>query len=200
MSEGPDDDGELAMLLEQAALPVGRDATVAAAELFVQHFRLAFPPVPVEAMDSLRMLGPALFGTRADADPWDFEARLRELRTPPVADYLLFGQSGHGVAGTAMHYCRVQPGLALFVQILWGTAYSDDAVAADEISLAFDRCAELITAPAAGRIAAGHRLVAVHSDLHGQRLGWLDGQGHGDLDPCPRPLDEALAMLGASAR
>lgn len=200
MAEGPQDD-ELEQLLEQVTLPVGREAVAAAAELFVHRFDLPFPPVPLESVDRLRMLGPALFGTRGDgADPWDLDARLRELRAPPVADYLLFGQGGHGVAGTAMHYCCVRHGLAIFVQILWGTAYSDDRMAADEIARAFDRCAELITSPAIDRTPPGHRLVAVHSDIHGQRLGWLDRRGDGELEPCPRPLDEALAMLAAGSR
>ncbi len=199
MAETADDD-ELALLIEQAATPVGRDAAAVAAELFVERFGLPFPPLPRDMVDRLVMLGPALFGTRTDADPWDVEARLRELRQGRVDDYLVFGQSGHGIAGTAMHYCCVRPGFAVIVQILWGTAYGDDALAAAEIASAFGRCADLITSPAIERLPRGRRLVAVQSDIHGRRLGWLDQLGHGDLEPCPRPLDEALAMLSSDGR
>jgi hypothetical protein len=164
--------------------PVGLDALGQAVLLF-EDWSLPFPPVPESLAPRMRILGRGLLGTRADAPgPYSLEWFLAELASDP-ADYLIFGHDGHGINSWAMHYYLVRGPLALFVQIDWGGAYTDDAIARAEILRAFRASEALVVAPRVAALAEGQRLLVVASDRALSRWGIV-----------PRkPGEEALASL-----
>src|SRR4051794_27307400 len=183
--------------------PSGPDALRFALELFEDRLGLPLPPIPRRFAGSLRTLGPAFFATRADPpDLYAAEGFLVDLACDPE-DYLAFGQIGHGVNAWAMHYALVDGPLALYVQIPWGGAYADNALAGREVARAFARCAALITASRLAALPPEQRLVAVESGLASDsRWGLVPRACDAEalaagLTADPAALDAALAWAGA---
>jgi hypothetical protein len=96
------------------------------------------PPVPAHLVSKLRQqkkVAPTVFATqrRLSESPYDiryhvheFESKLAATANPDrMPEYAVVGIDGHGMNSWATHYYIVSAGLALFLQLPWGGAFSD---------------------------------------------------------------------------
>jgi hypothetical protein len=141
-----------------------------ARQLFAQA-GLPFPFIPPEMRETFEKIEDWVYGTRLKI-PWLYEIRqyATEAITTDIADYLLLGHAGHGIQSWAMHYYLVRGPLALFLQIAWGGAYTDEEKAIGQISTRFAQANDLIQkveeARQKGSFQPGERLIIVSSEFH----------------------------------
>lgn len=151
--------------------------------------KLPFPPVPSEAGTALAEVGPNVFSTRPlETGPYSLEVYSLEAQDAPApGDYAVIGFDGYGSNSWAVHYFRVEAGLALFVQLPWGGAYVDPEEARSEVAAAFAWAAALQdrvrAAVAGGVIPKGWRLLAVVSEFAESGWAWV---------PSPPPGADAI--------
>lgn len=141
---------------------------------------LPFPYIPPELERQLRKLGPETFGTRSDtSDVFDFARFGKEAGTTAVPDYLMLGYQGRGTNSYAIHYYLVHDGLALFLQLSWGGAYTEQTAARQDIAAAFAQAERLIKAAGAarreGRLKDNEKLIVMVSDFTGSNWIKIDG-------------------------
>ncbi|MDA8523695.1 hypothetical protein [Acidovorax sp. NCPPB 4044] len=171
--------------------------------------RLPFPPLPAPLAASLRPWGPAWFATRpVDASPYGLGAFLAEAEArPDLPEYALVGFDGHGTNSWAVHFYRVAPGIALFIQLPWGGAYTEPEPARAEIADVFAWAGELQArvqqAVDARKIPEGMRIEIAASRFG--RAGWRWLGAHQDAAAVPwnppggmkaatlRAIDDAIA-------
>jgi hypothetical protein len=164
---------------------------------------LPFPPIPRELAGELRPLDQWLFASREiEASPLDLDLFLDEAIAGEAPDYVLLGQAGYGISNLAIHYFLVVGPLALFVQVRWGGAYTDNEAAVARMRGAFSGAEELIVAAEAaradGRLGPRERLVVVDSEREGRRFARVEvGSDEGAIAWCRAadPVVEALVGL-----
>jgi hypothetical protein len=138
--------------------------------------QLPFPPLPEVLAARMRADGEHIFSTiDHQFGPYTLEAHLGPALTVAVPeDYAIIGFDGHGINSWAVHYYLAEPGLALFIQIAWGGAYTKPDEERPRIAQAFATAARLqetvARAREAGRLPPGWRLVVVVTDFG--RPGW----------------------------
>ncbi len=134
---------------------------------------LPLPPLPESLIPQLVIVRPWMFGSREDTPgAYDLNWFVREAVEQEPAEYVLFGQDGHGVNSLAMHYYLVSGRLAVFVQVPWGGAYMDKQASNAAVAAALvgvERLIEAARAAEQGLVDRNERLVVVASDLHGHR-------------------------------
>ncbi|MEB3355620.1 MAG: hypothetical protein VKK04_02655 [Synechococcales bacterium] len=137
---------------------------------------LPFPHIPAEMHDTFCLLAPWVYSTRTDIpDPYGIAQFVEEVSTQPVADYVVLGHTGHGINSYAMHYYLVRGSLALFLQIAWGGAYTDNDKAVEKMATAYAQAEQLAAAIEAAKLSPSERLIVVISDFYGSRWTHLDG-------------------------
>ncbi len=124
---------------------------------------LPLPPIPAHLQPRFVWVAPWLYSTRQDTHtPYDLRHFLLEAGTHRIDDYLLVGVDGRGVNSYAFHYYLVMEHLAIFLQVSWGGAYTDDAQTAQELARYWPQVEALIAAAEqarfAGRFSPGERL------------------------------------------
>ena len=140
---------------------------------------LPFPPLPENFAGKLQPFGESVFSTRdLEYGPYSLESYSGEIRDGnAVDDYAVVGFDGHGMNSWAAHYFLVEGPLALFIQIGWGGAYTEEDEARADIEEAFNFAKSLQgamqRAAAQGHIPAGERLVVVISDITESAWGWV---------------------------
>jgi hypothetical protein len=156
----------------------------------------------------LRELSPVIFGTRADMHSlYDAAPYATELGTGRPPDYVLMGLDGYGINSWAIHYYAVVGCTGVFVQRLWGGAYSSTKNAQAEVTRAFAAAGRLVRdAHAAlldGTLSEPERLLVIDSDLAGGSWITLPAPVE-DLDALansplwretPAPVQKALTTL-----
>lgn len=161
------------------------DALEQARQLFAGS-GLPLPYIPPEMAGDIRQVGEWVYGTRSD-EPYLYHLPgfAAEVGTKPVADYLLFGQSGHGINSWAMHYYLVRGPLALFVQEGWGGAYGDRAEDSRTVAERFRQAETLVHAVNAawqrGAFQPDERLVVIASSFTGSSWRRCRGLAANDL-------------------
>ncbi len=151
---------------------------------------LPFPSLPALLTASLKQQGSAWFATRPVAStPYDFHHFLNEVATQPdVADYAVVGFDGHGTNSWAVHFYLVATGVALFIKLPWGGAYTEPGPARAHIADMFEWAEALLSrlqrAESAGKIPQGMRLQVAASRFDHAGWRWL-GAGHGAADETP---------------
>lgn len=167
---------------------------------------LPFPPVPPELAGQVRRLFKWLWGTnRLLSTPYLMDRYLDEILFGDPADYLIFGQAGHGIHSYAMHYYLVQGNLAIYLQVPWPDI-TEPARPVRLLETYFAQVtqlqAELAKTVQNGKTLPG-RLAVVVSQRGGQ-WGWLTPGLTPEQDEpwnyCPNPQAfpkafEALAAL-----
>lgn len=142
---------------------------------------LPMPPLSADETARLRSDGEFLFATRAiETPPYTLDIYLDEaLAGAAPVPYTLFGFDGGGLASSALHYFLVEDGLAVFIQIGWGGAYTDVDDARGMIERAFAWVGGLRgrirEARAAGAMPKDWRLVAVVTEFDLSRWGFVRG-------------------------
>ena len=148
------------------------------------HFEeegLSFPPVPRELGEKLAFLAPWSFGTRSNAPPlYHLPLYIEELLSKHTEDYLAMGHAGHGINSCALHYYLVHGPVAVFVQLMWGGAFTDSEPAAERFATVCSQARAFIeTAWEAlrnGCLSGSERFLVVHSDFHGKQWARLDSK------------------------
>jgi hypothetical protein len=143
---------------------------------------LPFPPIPAELASQVQNVANWIYGTRDDRlFLYEIDAFVDEAVAGEVANYVLFGHSGHGVNSYAIHFYLVRGPLALFVQVGWGGAYmtsEDNEQAAQRLARILTDTKELIAAAESaaqqGKLATGERFIVVLSSFYGSQ--WLHQQ------------------------
>ncbi len=169
---------------------------------------LPFPPVPESLAEKMQPFNEYIFSTRElEFGPYAAEVFVAEVRDgKPVDDYAVVGFDGHGSNSWAAHYFCVNGSLALFIQLEWGGAYTNEAEARASIETAFRFAGSLQgameRATAQGKIAAGTRLVVSHSDFANSGWGWVEAgatesQWHEDGDVFAEVTDELTSLFQA---
>lgn len=149
---------------------------------------LPFPPLPPAMAAALTEIDAHVFATRHfDASPYNLEIFRQEIMGPdPVDDYALIGFAGRGINSWAAHQFLVTAGLALFIQLPWGGAYTDADAARRDIAAAFEWSAALQArvrqAVASGHIPKGWRLLVVASSFARPGYGWVPAGSKGRAD------------------
>lgn len=138
---------------------------------------LSLPPVPAHLQPSFVWVAPWLYSTRQDTHPpYDLRHFLLEAGTQRIDDYLLVGVDGRGVNSYAFHYYLVLEHLALFLQVSWGGAYTDNAESAQELARYWPQVEALIAAAQQAddtdRFAAGQRLFVTATSRDGCHWVW----------------------------
>lgn len=179
-----------------------------AQQLFAQA-GIPLPFIPAEMQKTFTKIEDWVYGTRSKI-PWLYEIRqyVQEVSTTPVDDYLLLGHAGHGTQSWAMHYYLVRGPLALFLQIAWGGAYTDEDKAVQEMSARFTQAEELIQAVKVacsnGNFKPDERLIIKASDFYGsswcRNIGIPDKEGFqaGILHESDDVLKEVLSEIQGS--
>lgn len=143
-----------------------------------QHFEganLAFPPIPNDLVNDLRVLGDWVFGTRTDAPgPYNIQWFIDELLEDRVPqDYVIFGHAGHGMNSYAMHYHLVRGPLAIFDQMAWGGVYMDNELQTELIDTHFSQIQDMIEALDEAQrrrlIPPDEQFIVILSDFYGSR-------------------------------
>ena len=156
-----------------------------------KHFAqegLPFPFIPAKMRPAFVEVSEWVYGTRLDA-PWLYEINkfVLEAGTKKMQDYVLLGHAGQGIQSYAIHYYLVYGPLAIFIQIGWGGAYTDNEAAIREMSVRFTQAKELIqaveAAPQAGRFQSGERLIISVSEFHDSFWMWTKGALNEDSFP-----------------
>jgi hypothetical protein len=172
--------------------PSGSESSgFAAAEAWFAEQELPLPDVPARRRADMRELSPGIFGTRDDAsslyDPATYAA---ELGTGRPADYILMGLDGYGINSWAIHYYAVTGGFGVFVQRLWGGAYTPGEDARAEVTRAFAGAGRLVreaeAALADGTLSGPARLLVLDSDL--VPGSWI---------VLPEPVEDFEALAGS---
>lgn len=166
--------------------------TLAEAQQRFSDEGLPFPWVPPEMAADFAKVDEWVYSTRSDTpNPYDFGWFSKEVATQPVDDYVLVGHAGRGTNSYAIHYYLVRGPLALFLQLSWGGAYTDNAKAAQKLTTAFTKAEVLARAVAAAqqaaRFQADERLILTISDMSGSY--WIRLQGTTDTDSFIRSPD-----------
>lgn len=128
-----------------------------------------FPPVAQELAERLEARLPGSWSTRTDVTGVGFaHPRMEEAATHDVREWAAIGHAGHGANSWNVCWYQVRGPLALFVQGAFGGAYTDAEKASAWLTNAFAAGERLVAAAdaavAAGRLAAGARLVVFASD------------------------------------
>lgn len=141
---------------------------------------LPYPPVPADLESAIVEFDDFLFGTRDDGPrPYDIDWYVEELMVlgPSVEPYVLTGHDGRGMNSWAIHFLMVHGHVAVFDQIAWGGAYTDDELAVQLMAAHWTQIADLVdatdAAAARGLLARDERYVVVASDFYGSR--WWRG-------------------------
>lgn len=156
-----------------------RPEPIAVARQRFASANLPFPYIPSELLNQLVVCSEWVFGTRTDTPgPYSIDWFVDEFLSGAVkADYLLFGQDGHGMNSYAMHYHLVHGPLALFDQLAWGGVYTDNQLAIELMAAHFAQIEGLIQrldqALGRGLLLPGEYFVVVMSDFYGSRWARL---------------------------
>lgn len=133
---------------------------------------LTLPFIPEPLKPDFKVLADWVYGTRDDSPPlYNIRHFVQEAESA-VADYVLVGHDGHGVNSYAMHYYLVYGPIALFVQMSWGGAYTDNEKAAQRIVNVFKQAEEVVATAVAlqssGKLGTNDRITVILSNLYDQ--------------------------------
>ena len=154
-------------------MAINRFALEQAKSLFAKE-ELPFPLIPTELADRLQKLAPWVYSTRADIpNLYDLEWFVQEIEDHTPEDYVGLGHAGYGFNTYAIHYYLVQHPIAVFLQVGWGGAYTDNSAAAKrlegyfaEITSMFEQASQ---AQEAGKLKTSAIIALVLSDFYGSR-------------------------------
>lgn len=165
---------------------------------------IPLPEVEGSMMAALLEIQEGLFSTRKElpCSPYDLEAYVAEFLTHPMPPYVLIGFAGHGISSRAIHYYSISEHLAIFAQLSYGNAFSDESFLRDRIDAIFHGLDLLSTAARKCQdkhlLPKERRLLLVESDFYGSGWGWIDGHPH-TIDPdkwhTEDPLLDALLAM-----
>jgi hypothetical protein len=177
-----------------------------AAQALFKREGLPPPPIPSPLASQVRLRSSWHFGTRTDTPRlYDYQWYVDEFKTTPVADYVQFGQDGHGFASYAVHYYLAYGPIALALQSTWGSGLTDPRAATRRISTLFASVAHFVALVEHRPAQVDRRLLVALSDHSGVSLTWLyrDGQSIVSEDiPVRREagvFEQARARLNAPA-
>lgn len=178
------------------------------AKQYFDEQKLPFPQLEKPMLAAIVEIQPGLFSTRKDLpySPYDLEAYVAEFLSHPLEPYVLVGLAGHGISSRAMHYYTVSEHLAIFAQLSYGNAFSDEDFLRDRIDAIFHGCDMLSAAAHTCQdkqlLNKQRRLLLIESDFYGHGWGWIDGHPHA-IDPdswqTKDPLLEALLAFPKAA-
>ena len=153
-----------------------------AAKAFFKEERLLMPVIPETLQPDIKELGAGVFGTEwAKGKPlYDIYPFVQETMRDPHAQFLVFGQAGHGVNSWAMHYYLVHGPIALFIQLPYGGVYMSREASVGAITGAWGLLKDLLKAVDEMEVNAEERLYIVESMLSGCRWAWGE---RGDVVP-----------------
>lgn len=162
---------------------------------------LQLPPIPPEFSGKLQQLTETSFASRAaEWSLYDMGRFVHEVIVGKPAPYLAFGFAGHGFASVGVHYYRVTPAAAIFIQIRWASVLTNDADVPQRHNVEIKLAESLLEAAGKpGAVPEDRRLVVVQSDFQQSRFGWSARQG-GTQDVTWTysliPMVDALAAVG----
>lgn len=147
---------------------------------FFREQGLEFPQIPDQFLSQLREYSPTIYSTRElQSPPYDMEVHVQELfDSQHSTNYALLAVDGHGVNSWAFHYFLLDGPLALFIQLPWGSAYTQTENARKRINQAIRRSnilsREIGRLERSKSLPTGRRLVVVVSPWAETRWAWID--------------------------
>ncbi|MGB3068342.1 MAG: hypothetical protein WBC18_07340 [Ottowia sp.] len=174
------------------------------AQAFLRTEGISFPSLPNGLAEQLRERRNGVFSTRAQAaSPYALEAYVSEwLRSENPAtplEYAVIAMDGHGVNSWAFHYYLVAGPLALFIQLPWGGAYTDKALALAEIerimTWAQPLPERLNQLQGQGRLDPTQKLVVVLTHFSDARWAWVRLNDVAPEDIAWQPAQQMLAHI-----
>ena len=149
---------------------------------------LRFPALPENMTDHLQPVNEHLFATRELPNAaYGIDSFVTQIiRDQSPEDYAVVGFDGHGINSWAAHYYLVQGPLALFTQLPWGGAYTDENKARQFIDSVYQKVEgiqqSVAQATTLGRIPTGWRLVVLVSSFTTPGWVWLSPQKGSQLN------------------
>lgn len=158
---------------------------------------LSFPMIPDRFAGGLREHGRWLFSTRElKMSPYNLQYYVDESEGP--AEYVIIGQSGHGVNSYAIQYYHVSGPLRLFLHLGWGGVYMDAGTAASKVRECFSLADNIVYEVTNGWLHDINHLLIVASDFYGSYWA-VSGENHQPENLYPNDpaqvLSEALHWL-----
>lgn len=183
---------------------LSRNPTVEDLIDFFAANNLGEPPIPAELATSLVKRRDYQWSSRAlPFSPYAPSRYVEEFVGAPPADYVAVSHDGHGANSYALHYQLVRGRLALLLQIGWGGAYMESAVASRNVAATMLAASKVIKAAEiaeqSGHWIGTERLMVVASQQH---VSWwlpLDAEravGWQDFDGPPGGVGVRYGMKG----
>ena len=127
--------------------PYAADGPLAAAYAMCQTLTLSLPPLPEALLPLLQQVGDTVFTTRTGMESLiPVDTYVKEAATGDFLPFVALSHEGHGSNNWHVRYYVVLPQAALFVELPFGGAYTDEDAARLEIDQAWASAEQLLAA------------------------------------------------------